>query len=116
MTIVETRISAAQSLANDSMAVRRLLDDVPDAADIQTELCKPYFTRRWQQSMQRSFWIASDGTTAVCLTLTGLDVDETVAVWVSFDEYRRRPGFILSAHTLNAIIESEIGVTAEIGN
>jgi hypothetical protein len=66
--------------------------------------------------MQRSFWITSDGTTAVCLTLTGLDVDEMVAVWVSFDEYRRRPGFILSAGTLSAIIESEIGVIAEIEN
>jgi hypothetical protein len=116
MTIVETRISAARALASDSMALRRLLDEVPDAEDIQSELCKPYFTRRWQQSMQRSFWITSDGTTAVCLTLTGLDVDEMVAVWVSFDEYRRRPGFILSAGTLSAIIESEIGVIAEIEN
>jgi hypothetical protein len=114
MTIAGTRISAARALATDPRAVRRLLDEVPDAEDIQTELCKPYFTRRWQQSMNRSFWITSDGTTAMCLTLTGLDVDEMVAVWVSFDEYRRRPGFILSARTLSEMIESEIGVTAEV--
>jgi hypothetical protein len=116
MTTVEARISAARALASDSMALRRLLDEVPDAEDIQSELRKPYFTRRWQQSMKRSFWITSDGTTAVCLTLTGLDVDEMVAVWVCFDEYRRRPGFILSASTLSEIIESEIGVIAEIEN
>jgi len=116
MTILEARISAARALASDPMALRRLLDEVPDADDIRSELCKPYFTRRWQQSMKRSFWITSDGTTAVCLTLTGLDVDEMVAVWVCFDEYRRRPGFILSARTLSEIVESEIGVIAEIEN
>jgi hypothetical protein len=116
MTIVETTISATRALASDAVAVRRLLDEVPDAEEIQSELCKPYFTRRWQQSMQRSFWITSDGTTAVCLTLTGLDVDEMVAVWVGFDDHRRRPGFVLSARTLSAIIESEIGVIAEIQN
>jgi len=116
MAIVETRISAARAVTSDSVALRRLLDEVPDAEDIQRELCKPYFTRRWQQSMQRSFWITSDGTTVVCLTLTGLDVDEMVAVWVGFDEHRRRPGFVLSTHTLSAIIESETGVIAEIEN
>jgi hypothetical protein len=39
-----------------------------------------------------------------------------VAVWVGFDEYRRRPGFTLSARTLSEIIEAEIGVVAEIEN
>jgi hypothetical protein len=114
MTIHETRISAARALAADPAALRRLLDEVPDADEISTQLCRPYFTRRWQQSMKRSFWISSDGTTAVCLTLTGLDVDEMVAVWVSFDDYWRRPGFALSARTLGEIIETEIGIVAEI--
>lgn len=112
--IDETRISAARALAADPAALRRLLDEVPDADEIRPQLCRPYFTRRWQQSMKRSFWISSDGTTAVCLTLTGLDVDEIVAVWVGFDDYRRRPGFALSARTLSEIIEAEIGIVAEI--
>ena len=102
MTIIETTISARRALASDSVASRWLLDEVPDGEEIQNELCQPYFTRRWQQSMQRSFWITSDGTTAVCLTLTGLDVDERIAVWVSLDEHRRRPGFVLSARTPRA--------------
>jgi len=114
VTIDETRISAARALAADPAALRRLLDEVPDAEEICGQLCRPYFTRRWQQSMKRSFWISSDGTTAVCLTLTGLDVDEMVAVWISFDDYRRRPDFALSARTLGEIIEAEIGVVAEI--
>jgi hypothetical protein len=114
MTIHDTRISSARALAADATALRRLLDEVPDADEIGAELCRPYFTRRWQQSLQRSFWISSDGTTAECLTLTGLDLDEMVAVWVAFDDHRRRPGFTLSAHTLGEVIEAEVGVVAEI--
>jgi hypothetical protein len=114
MTIYSTRISSARALAADQAALRRLLDEVPDADEIGAELCRPYFTRRWQQSLQRSFWISSDGTTAECLTLTGLDLDEMVAVWVGFDDYRRRPGFALSARTLSEVIEAEVGVVAEI--
>ena len=116
MATSETKISAARALVADSRALIRLLDEVPDADEIRMELCRPYFGRRWQQSMKRSFWITSDGTTAECLTLTGLDVDEMVAVWVSFDDYRQRLGFTLSASTLSAIIEAEIGLTVEIGN
>jgi len=64
--------------------------------------------------MQRSFWITSDGTTALCLTLTGLDIDEMVVLWVSFEEYRRRANFTLSATTLSEIIGAELGLAVEI--
>jgi hypothetical protein len=114
--MIETKISSAQALIADGRAMTRLLDEVPEADEIRLELSKPYFTRRWQQSMQRSFWITSDGTTALCLTVTGLDVDEMVVLWVSFEEYRRRADFTLSAMTLSQIIESELGVTVEFDN
>jgi hypothetical protein len=111
----ETRITSAQALVADSGALRRLLDEVPDAGEISLELAKPYFTRRWRHSDEHSFWIASDGTTAVCHTLTGLELDEVIALWLSFDDYRRRPGFTLSATSLGNIIETELGVTVELG-
>jgi hypothetical protein len=114
MTI--TRISSARAQVCDSRALTRLLDEVPEAEDIRVQLSNPFFARRWQQSMQRSFWITSDGDTAVCLTLTGLDVDEMVALWVAFDTYRARPGFSLSATSLGEIIEAELGVVAELEN
>lgn len=79
-------------------------------------LCQPFFARRWQQSMQRSFWISSDGNTALCLTLTGLDIDEMVAIWVAFDGYRTRPGFSLCAASLGEIIAAELGVDVELEN
>ncbi len=111
-----TRISSARAQVTDFRALNRLLDEVPEADEIRTQLCKPFFARRWQQSMQRSFWISSDGSTAVCLTLTGLDVDEMVAIWVAFDGYRRRPGFHLSADSLGEIIEAELGLAVEFEN
>lgn len=113
--MIETRILSAQALIADGRALTRLLDEVPEAEEIRTQLSKPYFfIRRWQQSMQRSFWITSDGTTALCLTITGLDIDEMVVLWVSFEEYRRRADFTLSASTLSQIIEAELGLTVEI--
>ena len=115
--MIGTRISSAKALIADGRAVTRLLDEVPEAEEIRPELSKPYFfIRRWQQSMQRSFWITSDGTTALCLTITGLDIDEMVVLWVSFEEYRRRAGFTLSATTLSQIIEAELGLAVEIEN
>jgi hypothetical protein len=111
-----TKISSAQALVTDGCAITTLLDEVPEADEIRAELTKPYFTRRWQQSMERSFWITSDGTTALCLTVTGLDLEEMVALWLSFEQYRRRSGFTLSASTLGQIIEAELGFTVEFEN
>ena len=110
----ETRITSAQAPVADSTALMRLLDEVPDAGEISVELSKPYFTRRWRHSDQHSFWIASDGTTAVCHTLTGLELDEVIALWLSFEDYQRQPGFTLSASSLGRIIETELGLTVEL--
>lgn len=114
--MVGTKISSARAHVADFAALTQLLDEVPEAEEIRAELCKPYFVRRWQQSMKRSFWITSDGTTVSCLTLTGLEVDEMVALWVSFDDYRRRVGFTLSARSLSEIIEAELGLSVELEN
>jgi hypothetical protein len=111
LVMIATKISSARAHIADPNAMAQLLGELPEAEEIRAELSKPYFTRCWQQSMQRSFWITSDGTTAVCLTLTGLNVDEMVAICVSFEEYRRRAGFMLSAITLSNIIEAELGFT-----
>jgi hypothetical protein len=110
----ETRITSAQALVADSGALMQLLDEVPDAGEICVELSRPYITRRWRHSDQHSFWIASDGTTAVCHTLTGLELDEVIALWLSFDDYQRQPGFTLSASSLGKIIETELGVSVEL--
>lgn len=110
----DARISSGTARVADRAALDRLLDGVPLAQEICAYLDRPYFARRWQSSEERSFWISSDGTTTTRLIVTGLDVDETIAVWFSYDEYRRRTGAALSANTLREIIRSELDVHAEI--
>ena len=111
--MVAKTISTTRALIADGVALDELLHEVPETEGIRAELAKPCLVRRWQHSASRSFWITSDGTTAVCLTLRGLDLDETVALWVCFDVHRR-DDFVLSAHTLSEIIKAEIGLSVEI--
>jgi hypothetical protein len=114
--MIETRISSARARVADGGALYRLLEDVPQAEEIRARLAAPFFTRRWHQLTERSFWIASDGTTVLCLTVSGLSADEMVAVWVSFDDYRKRSGFTLSAHSLSEVIQAELGLSVELVN
>ena len=110
----ETRISSTRARVADSSALNQLLREVPWGEEIRHELSRPYFTRRWQSSMQRSFWIASDGMTVTCLTVTGREVDELLAVWLSFDDHRGRPGFTFSARSLSELIQIELGIEVQI--
>jgi hypothetical protein len=112
--MVTTRISSIRVCVADPLGLSRLLGEVPQGEELREELSRPYFTRRWQQSKLRSFWIASDGTTVTCLTVSGLEVDESLAVWFGFDDYCRRPGFAFSANGLSQVIRTELGIDAEI--
>jgi len=102
------------ALVADHMALDRLLEGVPLSQEICADLSRPYFTRRWEPSHERSFWILSDGTTATRLMVSGLNVDETIALWICYDEYFKRTGLALSASALCEIIRSELDVPAEL--
>lgn len=110
----DARIFSGTAHVVDRAALDRLLEGVPLAQEICACLDRPYFARRWKSSEEQSFWISSDGTTTTRLIVTGLDVDETIAVWFSYDEYHRRTGAALSANILREIIWSELDVHAEI--
>jgi len=112
--MTDTKISSVSAQVADRSALDLLLQDVPLAEEICASLDRPYFARRWESSSERSFWISSDGTTATRFIVTGLNVDETIAVWVCYDEYRERTGFGLSAGALSEIIRSELDVRVEL--
>jgi len=112
--MTDIRISSVRAQVADRVALDRLLEGVPLAEEISVGVARPYFARRWESSRERSFWILSDGTTATRLMVTGLNVDETIALWVCYDEYLRRAGFALSASALREIIRSELDVHAEL--
>jgi hypothetical protein len=107
-------ISSLSAQVADRAALDRLLEGVPLSEEICAALDRPYFARRWEASRERSLWISSDGTTATRLIVRGLDVDETIAIWLCYDECRRRAGFALSASTLREIIRSELDAHCEL--
>ena len=57
---MHARIVTARAFIADSVAVNRLLHEVPEAEPIRAGIAGPYLTLRWEQSTSRSFWIASE--------------------------------------------------------
>lgn len=111
--MTDVKISSLSAQVADSAAVDHMLEDVPLSQEICANLHRPYFTRRWDASRERSFWISSDGTTTTRLALTGLNIDETIAIWICYDGRRSDAGLELSAGVLRSIIRSELDVHAE---
>jgi hypothetical protein len=46
--------------------------------------------------------------------VSGLNVDETIAIWVCYDDRRSRVGLELSATALREMIRGELCVHAEV--
>ena len=109
----DVRISSFRALISDQAGMTRLLQNVPDAQEICTELAQPCFTWRGEGAAQRSYWITSDGVNALCLTVVGLNLDEVIAVWLAVDERRARPGFALGAQLLREILCEELALAVE---
>ena len=112
--MTDVTISSLCAHVADRTAVDRMLEGVPLSQEIFAGLYRPYFTRRWDASREVSFWISSDGTKTTRLIVTGLSIDETIAIWVGYDDYRSRGGLEFSAITLRGIIRSELDVHAEL--
>lgn len=112
--MTEVTISCVSAQVADRAAVDHMLEDVPLSQEISAVLHRPCFARRWDASCERSFWISSDGTTTTRLSVVGLNIDETIAIWVCYDDYRSRGGLELSAAALREIIRSELDVHAEL--
>jgi len=112
--IPDVTISFVSVQVADRAALVHMLEDVPLSEELCADLCRPCFARRWDSACERSFWISSDGTTATRLAVSGLNVDETIAIWVCYDDRRSRVGLELSAIALREMIRGELGVHAEV--
>jgi hypothetical protein len=111
-----TRIASASARVTNLSATCRMLEGLRDARRIRSNLSRPLFVRQWHQATERSYWITSDGATALCLTVSGLTAAETATIGKSFDERRSQVEFALSACTMRAIIEAELDVTVDLVN
>jgi hypothetical protein len=110
----QTRISSLS--ATDPVATSRLLAAAPQAAEIRARLLEPLLFQHWDELAQRAIWIASDGSRARCVTVTGLSTSEMADMWVSFNERLSRAKFNLSPQLVREIIEAEIDVSVVLVN
>lgn len=88
----------------------------PQAVEIRSRLLEPLLFQHWDEITQRAIWIASDGTHARCVTLTGLSTSEMADMWVSLNERLSRAKFNLSPQLVREIIEAEIDVSVVLVN
>ena len=112
----QTRISSQSAAVSNPAETTRLLAETPHAAEIRARLIEPLLFQHWDELAQRAIWIASDGTQARCVTVTGLSTSEMADMWVSFNERLSRAKFNLSPQLVREIIEAEIDVSVVLVN
>lgn len=113
----QARVSSLSAEICNASETARLLARIPQAADsLREKLAEPLLFQHWDDPTQCAIWIASDGTHARCVTVTGLSVLEMADMWVSFGERISRARFNLSPQLLRDIIEAEIEVSVALVN
>jgi hypothetical protein len=111
-----TLVASVSAQVANVAATCRMLEGLRHAQRIRKNLSRPLFVRQWHQATERSFWITSDGSTALCLTVSGLTADQTATIGKSFDERRVYTELPLSACTMRDIIEAELDVAVSLVN
>lgn len=94
----------------------RLLAAAPQAAEIRGRLIEPLRFQHWDELTQRAIWIASDGSQARCVTVTGPSTSEMAEMWVSFNQRLSRARLNLSPQLVREIIEAETDVSVVLVN
>jgi len=112
----QTRISSLSATISNPVETSRLLAAAPQAAEIRGRLLEPLLFQHWDELAQRAIWIASDGSRARCVIVTGLSTSEMADMWVSFNERLSRAKFNLSPQLVREIIEAEIDVSVVLVN
>jgi len=90
----------AAARANDSAALARLLKLVPAALEIRPLLREKYFGQVYDTNAKRDYWLGSDGTTVVCVTIAGVTQEDAVKMRLIFEQR--------TDHTLNAKIAARV--------
>lgn len=93
-----------------------MLAGAPHADEIRGRLMEPLLFQHWDEPTQRAIWIASDGSRARCVVVTGLTTCEMADMWVSFNERLSRARFNLSPQLVREIIEAEIDISVALVN
>jgi hypothetical protein len=99
-------IEEIQAPLDDRAALARLLASTPWPESVQGLLRRPFFARKWDITRQTDRWLASDGATAVLLTITGATASAVAGVRLRFDDLRiKSTGLLPCRETVGALLE-----------
>ena len=69
----------------DPASLDRLLEPLPESAELRSRLQEALFVRAWDESAKRDYWVRSDGKRVACFILSGLTLKQAAAVRVRWD-------------------------------
>lgn len=107
----EIRVMRSDARVDDPAALTALLEALPDADGLASQLVARFFARAWDKTASRDYWIASDGTLATCYTLGGLNLKQAAAVRVRWDAIEGQVA--LGERVIAGLVSAETGVTVQ---
>jgi hypothetical protein len=90
----------AAARANDSAALARLLKLVPASLEMGPLLREKFFGQVYDRDAKRDYWLGSDGTTVVCVTIAGVTQEDAAKMRLIFEQRTDR--------TLNAKMAARV--------
>jgi AraC-like DNA-binding protein len=109
--VEDIRVLRADARVDDAPAMTRLLESLPEAGEIRSQLNRNFFARAWDKSSNRDYWIRSDGRLAACFTVCGLNLKQAAAVRVRWDALASQ--LALSERLLAELVSAETGETVQ---
>ncbi len=103
----EAMVRRVDARVDDAASLDRLLEPLPEAAELRSRLKGVLFVRAWDAAAQRDYWVESDGVRVTCFTLSGLTLKQAAAVRVRWDALRGRAA--LTEDVLADLVARETG-------
>jgi hypothetical protein len=107
----DLRVVRTDARLEDSTALTRLLEPLPEAGELRAQLSSSFFARAWDKRANRDYWISSDGALVVCFTVCGLNLKQAAAVRVRWDALGGQT--LLSERVLAELVSAETGQTVQ---
>ncbi|HTW37178.1 MAG TPA: hypothetical protein VMD49_01260 [Steroidobacteraceae bacterium] len=103
----EATVQRAEAQLDDSAALDRLLEHLPEAGEVRPRLSASFFARAWDPEARRDYWVTSDGLCVTCYTLSGITLQQAAGVRVRWDALRGRAA--LTEELLADLVAKETG-------
>lgn len=103
----EATVQRAEAQLDDSAALDRLLEHLPEAGEVRPRLSAQFFARAWDPEARRDYWVTSDGERVRCYTLSGITLQQAAGVRVRWDALRGRAQ--LTEELLADLVAKETG-------